>query len=130
MSLTGNGASSGIPIPSTKINTRVGKKPENCRNRSVNTLWLFQGTSLRHFLRYRMLCGSALRRFPRLPNHPPNFPPTRSLHKELRTKEFSSMTAHKQKSLNQAVLRGATPPAAQCGVSVTGFGGRSPQYRK
>jgi hypothetical protein len=40
------------------------------------------------------------------------------------------MTAHKQKSSNQAVLRGATPPAAQCGVSVTGFGGRSPQYRK
>jgi hypothetical protein len=40
------------------------------------------------------------------------------------------MTAQEQKSSNQAVMRGATPPAAQCGVSVTGFGGRSPHYRK
>jgi len=40
------------------------------------------------------------------------------------------MKARKLKTLNQAVLRGATPPAAQCDVSVTGFGGRSPQYRK
>ena len=40
------------------------------------------------------------------------------------------MTARKHKTLNQAVLRGATPLIAQCSVSVTGFGGRSPQYRK
>jgi hypothetical protein len=40
------------------------------------------------------------------------------------------MTAEQQTSLSEAVLRGATPPAAQCGVSVTGYGGRSPQYRK
>jgi hypothetical protein len=52
------------------------------------------------------------------------------MRKEFRTKEFSSMTAQQRKSLREPVLRGATPPAAQCGVSVTGFGGRSPQYRK
>jgi hypothetical protein len=40
------------------------------------------------------------------------------------------MTAHEPNSFEEPVLRGATPPAAQCGVSVTGFGGRSPQYRK
>ena len=52
------------------------------------------------------------------------------MRKKLRTKEFSNMMVQIQKGLNQAVLRGATPHAAQCGVSVTGFGGRSPQYRK
>ncbi len=40
------------------------------------------------------------------------------------------MTAQEQTSLSETVMRGATPPAAQCGVSVTGFGGRSPHYRK
>jgi hypothetical protein len=40
------------------------------------------------------------------------------------------MTAEEETSLSKAVLRGATPPAAQCGVSVTGYGGRSPQYCK
>jgi hypothetical protein len=40
------------------------------------------------------------------------------------------MTAQGINSLEEEVLRGATPPAAQCGVSVTGFGGRSPQYQQ
>jgi hypothetical protein len=40
------------------------------------------------------------------------------------------MTAHETNSFGERVLRGATPPAAQCGMSVTGFGGRSPQYHK
>ncbi len=42
--------------------------------------------------------------------------------------DFTSMTAEQEKGVSQAVLRGATPPAAGRGVSVTGFGGRSPQY--
>lgn len=40
------------------------------------------------------------------------------------------MTTWKQTTSSAKVLRGATPPAAPCGVSVAGFGGRSPQYRK
>ena len=77
-----------------------------------------------------MLGGTGLRRSEKPPNQPPNFKQVSAMRKKLRTKEFYNMTARIQKGLNQAVLRGATPPAAQSGVSVTGFGGRSPQYSK
>ncbi len=40
------------------------------------------------------------------------------------------MTAKSNTSSKEEVLRGATPPSAPCGGSVTGFGGRSPQYLK
>jgi hypothetical protein len=40
------------------------------------------------------------------------------------------MTASDQTCTKEVVMRGATPPAAPCGVSVTGFGGRSPHYHQ
>src|SRR6266581_4789202 len=113
-----------------RVITEHGVKLENFPNSIRETNWLSRVNSSRPISLLSVPCGLRLRPSERPQACPPISTQTQMLWEKLKTKDFTSMMAEQEKSVSQAVLRGATPPAAGRGVSVTGFGGRSPQYCK